>query len=235
MKTTKLKSIVLASIFLAGISFTSCEKNDPLTEDTPAPNIGLKFNTVTSPVLLKSTQQTKQLSFNSGYIRLSELEFEAEKDDDLYEIEFEIEIDTKIDFATGTTNPDISFIEIPAGTYDEIEVEIELYDEDNSPAIVLYGTYLDAEGVSHDVRFEYSSDETFEVEKEGSITFSENESALAQITFDPTVWFAEVQDAHLSNATKNNEGVIVISESYNEDIYDMVEEGLELASEIEFD
>ena len=226
------KTVILAAIVITSISFAGCQK------DTNAvPQIGLKFNTVTTAIPLnsdlKSTQQLKELEFTSGFITLREVEFEVETDDDSIEVNFNIELNTKIDFATGETDPDISFVEIPAGTYNEMEVEIELQDEGDSPAMVLNGSYVDAEGTSHPVRFEFNSGETFEVEKEGTITFATNESALAQITFDPTAWFAGVSNEQMSNATKDNDGVIVISETQNANIFDVVADGLDLATEVE--
>jgi hypothetical protein len=230
MKKMNFRILGLAVILAAGVSFTSCEKDESQTE----PTVGLKFNTVTSSVSLKSTQ-ARELSFTSGFITLREVQFQIETDNDSVEVDFNIELNTKIDFATGETDPDISYAEIPAGTYNEMEVEIELQDEGDSPAMVLNGTYVDADGVSHDVRFEFNSGETFEVEKEGTITFATNASALAQVTFDPTAWFADVENEQLSNATKDNEGVIVISETQNANIFDVVADGLDLATEIEIE
>jgi hypothetical protein len=230
MKKMNFRILGLAVILAAGVSFTSCEKDESQTE----PTVGLKFNTVTSSVSLKSTQ-ARELSFTSGFITLREVQFQIETDNDSVEVDFNIELNTKIDFATGETDPDISYAEIPAGTYNEMEVEIELQDEGDSPAMVLNGTYVDADGVSHDVRFEFNSGETFEVEKEGTITFATNASALAQVTFDPTAWFADVENEQLSNATKDNEGVIAISETQNANIFDVVADGLDLATEIEIE
>lgn len=237
MKKRKFLTVVMAAILVASVSFTSCEEDVALTNNEP--QVGLKFNTVTTPLILtdglKSAQQVKELSFTSGFITLKEISFEVETDNDSIEINFEIELNTKIDFATGETNPDISFVEIPAGTYNEFEVEIELQDEGDSPCIVLEGTYIDAEGTSHPVRFEYNSGETFEIEKEGNIIFNTNESALTQITIDPTIWFAPVTNEQLSNATKDINGVIVISETQNVDIYEIAEEGLDLSTEVEME
>lgn len=230
MKSMKFKTILLSAAFVAAATFTSCEK-------TSEPQIGLKFNTVTSPVTLeaskKSIEEPRQLAFTSGFITLREVQFEVETDNDSIEVEFEIELNTKVDFATGETNPDISFVVIPVGTYNEMEVEIELQDEGDEPAMVLEGTYVDAQEVSHPVRFEFNSGETFEVEKEGVITFDMEESALAQITFDPTKWFMEVTDEQFSQATKDMEGVIVISETQNANIFDIAADGLDMATEVE--
>lgn len=233
MKKSKALTLTLATLMVAGVSFTSCEDDSP-----NEPQIGLKFNTITSPLTLKSglkSQEPKELSFHSGSITLREIEFEVETDNDSVEVNFNLEANTKIDFATGETTPDISYAKIPAGTYNSMEVEIELQDEDDDPSVVLNGTYTDLDGVSHDVRFEFNSGETFEIEKEGTITFKTDETALAQIVIDPTAWFSEVENEQLSSATKNNEGIIVISSTQNSEIFDIAADGLDMATELEIE
>jgi len=234
MKKKKLRILALVTFIFTGLAFTSCEE-DKQNE----PQIGLKFNTIQTPITLnsglKSVHQTKELSFNSGFITLREVQFEVEADEDSVEVDFNLETITKIDFATGETNPDISYAKIPAGTYNEVEIEIELQDEDDNPSVVLNGKFVDTEGVSHDIRFEYNSGETFEFEKEGTITFETNESVLAQVTIDPTAWFAEVTAAQLSGATKNENGVIVISSTQNAEIFDIAADGLDIATEVEIE
>ena len=226
MKKVKLKQVIV--LLTIAIFIASCSKDDQLNES----KIGLEFTTVTSPFVLKSAQIPKALSFTSGYIMLREIQFEVETGNDSIEIEFELEMNTKIDFATGKTTPDIAFAEIPAGTYDKMEVEIELQDSGSEPAIRLNGTYVDLNGIIHIVLFEFNSGETFEIEKQGTVTFSANESALAQITIDPSAWFAAVTNEQLSLASKVN-GVIVISENQNSEIFDIVADGLDLATEVE--
>ena len=234
MKKKKLKILALATLVATGFAFTSCEE-----DKQSDPQIDLKFNTVQTPITLnsglKSAEQTKELSFNSGRITLREVQFEVETDEDSVEVNFELETITEIDFATGKTNPDISYAKIPAGTYNAMEVEIELQDEGDAPSVVLNGTFVDVEGVSHDIRFEFNSGETFEVEKEGTITFETNQTALAKVTIDPTAWLAEVTAAQLSEATKNDNGVIVISSTQNTDIFDIAADGLDMATEVEIE
>lgn len=221
-----IAGVVLAS----GLALTSCKKDE--TEE--APRVGMEFRTVNTSFPLQRVQ-TKELSFDSGFITLREVQFQVEADADSIEVDFNIELNTVIDFATGETTPDISYAEIPAGTYEAMEVEIELQDEGDDPSMVLNGTYVDVNGLSHDVRFEFNSGETFEVEKEGNIVISEGTSALAQVTFDPTAWFAEVSDEQMSNASKDSLGVIVISETQNANIFDVVADGLDLATEVELE
>jgi len=75
----------------------------------------------------------------------------------------------------------------------------------------------------------------FEVEKEGTITFETNKSALAQVTIDPAAWFTELAAAQLSEATKDDNGVIVISSTQNPDIFDIAADGSDVATEVEIE
>ena len=86
MRKLSIKTAVLATL-VAGFSLVSCEKN----EEESTPRIGLEFSTVTTASSLKSTkQETKMISFHSGFITLREIEFEVEVDDDSLEIDFNI-------------------------------------------------------------------------------------------------------------------------------------------------
>lgn len=232
-----MKNFSFKLLLVLAVTFVSCS---PESDLTPESQIGVQFHTVHSDLSTQANSKDAQLksasgslTFTTGYIAIGKLEFEAEADNDSIEIEFELEQNTIIDFATGFTTPDISNIYIPAGTYEEVEVEIELREESEEPAILLYGTYTTPDGVQHDIRFEFSSEESFEVEREGVILLEEHQVAVAEITFDPVAWFAEVTDENLENATKETDGTIVVSSSQNVEIYGIVADGLELASEME--
>lgn len=220
------------AVFLV-LGITSCSSDD--TSEQPV--LSVNFNTVTSPFNTQSATSSlnKQASsgtfvFNDGFIILSEMEFEAESEN--VSVEFEIEQFIVIDFATGIPTPDIRAITIPAGTYQEVEIEVDLFDDTNEPSIVINGTYTAPDGTTHAVRFEFNSGESFEIEREGTIVFTENQSAIAEITFDPSAWFAGVTDELMADVTQSN-GVIVISETQNSEIFDIVADGLDLATELE--
>lgn len=227
---------LLVVILIAGLSACSSDEGS-----ATQPVLSIKFNTVTSSFNTQgqTSASNKQASggnfvFNEGFITLTAMEYEAESESDLESVEFELERVVVIDFATGVPTPDIRSIEIPAGTYQEVSIEVELFDETDEPSVVLNGTYTSPEGTAHNVRFEFNSGETFEVEREGTVIFSENRSAIAEITFDPSVWFAGVTDEHMTDATRL-EGVIVISETQNSEIFDIVADGLDLATELEIE
>lgn len=229
-----LFSKLLAITLVFGL--TSCLDDD----SSEQPMLSVKFKTMISPfkTLAYAGPLNRQASngsfvFTDGFITLTAMEFEAESGNDLESIEFELEQKVVIDFATGIPTPDIRGIEIPAGTYEQVSIEVELFDETDDPSVVLNGTYTAPDGKVHPLRFEFNSGETFEVEREGTIVFTQNQSAIAEITFDPSVWFAGVTDELMADATKNLNGVIVISETQNSEIFDIVADGLDLATELE--
>ena len=233
----KTRSLLLAGALAIGMFACSQDEVNPTNSSVETQlqtaQVSMAFNTVKGSTGVNANERvmTNGLSFTSGYITIREVQFEAETATD--SVEVNLEQITKIDFATGATTPDISSLLIPAGTYNSVEVEIELQDEGDQPAVVLEGTFTDGEGVSHPVRFEFNSGETFEIEKEGVITFAADASVLAQITINPHLWFMEVDREQLSLATKNAQGVIVISETQNTSIFNIAADGLDLATEVE--
>ncbi|MFP8487928.1 hypothetical protein ACKGJO_02425 [Gracilimonas sp. Q87] len=230
MKTSKIFSLfVLAGALLIT---TACS-----SDSGDSPSIGINFSTNTSSSSLSKASNQNQslanyLTFSSGTITLTQIQFEVESDEG-DSVEVNIEQIVNIDFATGATSPDLSDLELPVGTFVESRVELELLDENSSPSVVIEGTFEDSNNQSHPIRFEFNSGETFEVEREGTVTFDTGMNVIAEVTFDPIVWFASVTTSMLEQATKNNDGVIVISETSNSVIFDMVADGLDLATEVE--
>ncbi len=220
MKYTALVALVFA--------LASCGKDDEMSNATV--NFGFVGNSSVTGVPAGRIE-ANTLEFTDGTIRLRSIQFEVETDDG-DSIEAEIERIIEIDFATGETTPNLESLVFPIGTFQEVRVELEILDENDIPSVVINGTFTDANNQTHPIRFEFNSGETFEVEKEGNITIGEGAQVLAEVTFDPGVWFAGVSSEQLSAATKTG-GVIVISETSNSEIFDTVADGLDLATEIE--
>jgi hypothetical protein len=230
MKMKNRNWILLSLVVLV---FAACQK-----DESKQPTIQLEFNTVTSGFSLSSAATNKNvlansLGFSSGQIILEGVEFETSSDTDTLEVEFKIESFISIDYATGKTNPDISHIEIKPGRYDEIEIELDLWGKSDQPSISLNGTWNDLNGNNWPVKLLIYSDEEFSLEIEGDFLFEENTTMIAQITFDPGVWFSGVSPQLMSAASIDDEGVIVISPEQNQNIYDIVKNMMELVSEVE--
>lgn len=232
-----MKNLSLSLMMILSVTLFSCSTESDLNGESM---VGVQFNTVPSVTTqaISKDVQLKQaasgtLTFTDGHIAISSLEFEVEAENDSIDREFELDQHTVIDFATGATTPDIGYITIPAGTYEEVEIKIELSEGVEEPAVVLNGTYVSTDGVVHPIRFEFNSHETFEVEREGVIVLTENQVAMTQITFDPVLWFAQVTDEAFANATVDADGVIVVSDTQNTEIFNLVAEGLELARDVD--
>ncbi|MGV9141958.1 MAG: hypothetical protein ACOC1X_03375 [Promethearchaeota archaeon] len=228
MKTQKA-FLALFSLALFFLAFTSCED-----EESGKPTAQLEFETVTSSTNLKSTA-ANTIEFTDGNIILGNVEFQTETESDSLEVDFEIESYITLDFATSVTEPDLSAVEIVPGTYSEIEIEIELWDETDEPSIDLEGTWTDANGTSHPIKLEMPVGQTFSVEIEGEYIVKENTGIIARVTINPNSWFAGDAGELLQDASPNEDGVIVISPNQNSNIYDIVKDEIDSTSEIEIE
>ena len=228
MKTKQILKFCVISFSLSAPFFLQSCSEDEVSQA----QVQLSFNPVnTSQSISAGRVKANALEFTEGTIRIAAIQFEAETDSDSIEVDWEQNV--VMDFATGMTTPDLSAMTFPLGTYREVEVEVELLDENSVPSIIINGTFTDSNNGTHPIRFEFNSGETFEVEKEGTITFGEGDRVLSQITFNPGAWFSEVSSAALESATKDSSGVIVISSTQNTRIYDIVADGLDVATDVE--
>ena len=134
---------------------------------------------------------------------------------------------------TGISTPSLDDITIPAGTYTDVYLGIELRDEDSQPSVIMEGTYTHSNSTVIPIRFEFNSGEVFEAETSQQVVVNENETALSKIVFDPQVWFSVVSTNALDNASLTD-GVIIISETKNEAIFDLVADRLDVSTESTF-
>jgi len=189
----------------------------------------LEFDLGTKSVLAKNNPP-KTIEFLTGQVTISEIVF----DGDIIgseSVSISHEQVATIDLATGIVSPAVEVI-IPYGDYNAVNLGIEILDEDDSPSVMAQGTYTDANNVVTEVHFEFNSGEVFEAEAE-SYSFVEGTRAIAQIDFSPAVWFSQVTEAMLDGADRVD-GVIMINETTNSDIFDMVADKLDDATEASF-
>ncbi len=221
-----LNYLVLALALMMFGCDNSDEANDPKLE--------VVFSTTGGSNANQRTSNANGLDFTEGTIRLKEVKFEYESDNDSVEFEYDLDQTVLIDYATGATTPDISAITIPAGTYNEVEFEFELEPLDSEPAIVVNGTFTYS-GETTPVRFEFNYEDTFELSYEGNFTLGTDVTAVAEIVLDANAWFVTVTAEELAAADINDNGVIVISKDVNRDIFDTASDGLELATDVKIE
>lgn len=182
---------------------------------------GMGFTVLLDPAA--STSAPADLQILNGFLRLSEIEFEGEKVDES-EIEFEVEQLTTIDLATGTATPSLSFLAIPAGEYEEFEIELQGPD-DGDTTVFLTGTFVDSS--QQQVPIDIHITESFELEMEYENYVVDSTIAFgATFLIDPIVWFQTITTQDLQQADQNANGGVVISATENTDLYGKLKDHL---------
>ncbi len=212
-------------VLLALVLFLLCACQD---EGEPT-GVKLEFDINKTVIQLRSPGD---LQFTDGFITITEVVFDGDQVDGA-SVSISHSRTVVYDFASGASEPADDVIEIPAGTYNDIYLGIELLDENDDPTMVLEGTYEKSDGQIYPVRFEFNSGEVFEAEAARGVV-QPNTTAIAKITFDPQKWFARVRANRMENAKVNADGVIVISETSNAGIFDLVADGLDRATDAVF-
>ena len=215
---------LLASSVLSILMMTSCTK-----DEEPTTGFEMRIDIDKSVANYRSSGD---LQFTDGFITIREVVF----DGDLVGGNSVSITHSKVvtfDFATGLGDPADQVIEIPAGEYRDIYLGIELQDVNVDPTLVLEGTYEKEDGNVYPIRFEFNSGEVFEAEATSAV-INPGTTAISKITFDPHAWFANVSFESLENSIVDANGVIVISESSNSAIFDVVADGLDMSTDAVF-
>lgn len=171
------------------------------------------------------------LSFDAGYIRLSEIEFEGEKTNG-DEIEYEVEQLIKIDLATGLATPTLNPIMIPAGEYEELELEVQ--GAEDGTIVFLEGSFTDSSLNIVPLQLDIQESFSLEIEYE-NYSIDSTLSFGALFIVDPSYWFANINQQELQQADKDSNGVVIIAPNSNPVLYDKVTADLSDGIEWEWD
>lgn len=238
MKITK--NILTAFVLAAAFAFTSCN-NDEELPGTGEGKLGFAFvlnNSGTGSA--NGRVANSNLTIENGFIQIKELEFEVEGRNEMgiFSREFEIEFNEikKVTFNDFDESSDF-FINIEAGEYKEIELELDLIDYKNEPSIYIEGSYAFEDGSTTPVVFEYYGDEIdFEVEIEGDgdefFIIDAQNNPLALFEISAVNWFRGVLNADFENA-EVVDGVILINKDNNSSIYNRVKNNIDEFADIE--
>ncbi|MCH7412134.1 hypothetical protein MM213_01455 [Belliella sp. R4-6] len=238
----KISKNILKVLTLAlAIGFTSCNnEDDPLGSGEG--KLGFAF------VLNNGTQSSQNgrvansnLTIESGFIQIKELELEVEgrNESGNFSKEFEIEFNDirKITFNEFDESTDF-IINIEAGEYREIEIELDLIDYRNEPSIFIEGTYSFSDGSTAPLIYEYFGDDIdFEVEIEGEgqfFTIDAMNNPLVLFEINANNWFRGISDADFENAELVN-GTLLINRNTNRNIYKRVSDNIDKFADIEIE
>ncbi|MBV9986765.1 MAG: hypothetical protein JO301_03750 [Chitinophagaceae bacterium] len=189
--------------FLAAIVFfASCVKND----STANAGIAFQLKALVSPV------QGAGIVWTIGTANVTEVKIEATKSDNT-QIEFKSSADTFVNLFAPVT---ISTLNVPKGTYRQLEFRSELLGKNNHPSLRLEGSYT-AGGVTTPIVFE--SADALEVKaKKDSIVIGEGATYAGVTTLSLAVLTAGITEADLKAANQPG-GKIIISNNSNAALY----------------
>jgi hypothetical protein len=216
----KLSLLVLFVTVLA-----SCSKDD----DNSDVNVRLAVTTTSSSTATQSRLAANDLVFTSGTITIIEVVFDG--DNGNISVSRTHEQEATINYADGTITPAV-MVSVPAGTYTSVNLGIELQDENSSPSVVIEGIYTHTNEDVIPIRFEFNSGEVFEANAE-LVVLEEGTDVVGKITFDAISWFSTVSAAQLDNAALTD-GTIIISDTSNVNIFDIVADKLDVDTEAVF-
>ena len=214
-----MKPISLCVLLASTLFLNSCKKDN---EES-----GVKFNvnsTGRSSTIGRPGGTAGTLNWTSGFASASEIEFEAETGD--REVEFKSVANQRIDlFAPLST---LGFVNIPPGTYKEVEFEIHLTTSPTAPALELRGTFNTTPIV-------FRINTPIEIEAEfNDVTIGSAADYTALISLNLTRLTLGISDAALRNATLTG-GEIIISANSNAGLYNIMLANLKECDDVEFD
>ncbi len=215
-----MKKGSLYLILAAGLFISSCKKNDNNTSTTQ-PQLSYQLTTTNSSTgLAQKGTANANIQWTSGYAYPRTIKFEAKKDG--VTAEFTSTTDQQIDLMASVAASFGNFT-IPAGTYDEIELKIDLDKKAADPAMELEGTFSN-NVTTIPVKLEIDNYLELKTENQ-NVTISNNDSYVAVTTIDLSSITSGISETMLLNADLTN-GTIVISSHSNELLYHTILENL---------
>lgn len=234
MKNKTFKVIGLA-VFSAMAILSSCTKDDAIGSGkinyqvkSTGSTAKIESNGIASG-LVGVTGSSNTLSFTSGSLNVSEIDFEAEKEN--MELEYELKKFMNIDLFN--LGPVLGGISVPDGVYKEVELKLVLKKStDNTVPFSLKGAYKDAGGATTPVEFYFNEDFEMEVEAE-DVTISSSNDYIGLINLQLNELLSNISANDLSGANKTN-GTIVISSASNVAVYNKFKANLNAFGDCDF-
>lgn len=224
-------SILLGSALI----LSSCQKEDSTGgkisyQVKPANFTASVGSTVSTSGLLVNVNSNSSLTWTSGNLNITEIDFEAENNN--AEIEYELKDLYNINLFT--LSPVLGNITIPDGTYDEVELKLKLKKSITSDLpLTLKGSYTNSVGTKMPVEFYFNEEFEMEVEAE-DLVVSGTTDYLALINVQLNKFLTNVTSADLNDAVKTN-GTIVISATSNANLYNKLKANMNVFGDCDFE
>ena len=234
MKTQlfSLGTVMLGAI----IVLHSCSKDDATGggklsyQVKPANFTASVSSNVASSGLIVNVNSNSSLTWTSGNANISEIDFEAKSNN----VEIEHELKNMVNVDLFNLSPVLGSISIPDGTYDEVELKLDLKQSTNTAIpLTLKGMYTNGSGAKMPVEFYFNEDFEIKVEAEDLVVNGTNDY-LGLINVQLNKFLSKVSSSDLDGATKTN-GTIVISSASNPELYSKLKSNLNAFGNCDFE
>lgn len=228
------KYLKILSIIALSFTLTFCtDEEEPLKKPTD-----LKF----SMDINREPNSENNLAFHKGFIILAAFDFEGEREvgsEVYFSREFTSGLNVNLNELTEV--PELDF-EIPQGVYNRISISFETFDDYDQNCLVVEGIFTDADNSETPLKFEFNSSEYWEIVAEdysgnSQIIIDADVSAVSKIELDPIYWFGTVTYSMFESAERiniNGKPTIIVNESINTNIYELVVARIDESTECVF-
>jgi len=217
MKITNL--IIIAT---AAIIFTSCKKD---ASGPAGVKFQLKATNPTANVVARTNAAT--ISWTSGTATPTTVKFEAKKG--TTEVEYTSTANQQVNLFT-LAQSTFGNITLPDGTYNEIELKINVNGSVQSPALELNGVYNN-NGTDVPVSFRVTTPLLIKAEKNNVVITAGSFTAVTELNL--SLYTTGITQSMLNNAVKTN-GTIIISSASNAGLYNIILNNIDRFHHAEF-
>ncbi len=213
-----MKHSIMTIVVLVGLaSYTGCKKDNSNSAGS-TPQVSSMLRATNNSALLNSINKDS-LMWTAARAQATMVKFEAKKSGS--EIEFKSNAQQTIDLFANT--PVAGNLNIPPGTYDEVELKTILDPLSGQPSLELKGSFTN-NGVTIPVLFQ--SMESLEVKGEkNNVTIDPGSSYNLTTIIDLNLIMAGITTSDLVKAERVN-GEIRISSSVNNNMYKRIKDNL---------
>jgi hypothetical protein len=223
-KTISMKTAKgLLSIAVAGLIFTSCKKE---TTAVPA-GVNFQLKAVNTVAALQRTNAAT-IQWTAGTATPASIKFEAKKD--ATEIEFTSASGQQVNLFT-VAQSTFGSLTLPDGTYNEIELKIQLDGSTTLPALELNGTYNNGTA-NIPVVLKVTSPLLIKAEKNNVAIAGGAFTAVTSL--DLSSFSTGISQAMMNGATLTS-GSIIISSASNANLYNIIITNIDRFHHAEFE
>jgi len=232
---TMRKNVFTTTMMLFGsaILFSACTKEEDTANKVTYQAKPANFSSsvgasVSGSGLAVDAGANSSITWTEGTLNIQEIDFEAKKDGSTIEYEYKQLVNVNLKNAGSS----LGSVTIPDGTYNEVELKLELKKSSTSAIpVVLKGTYEDLSGASIPVEFQFNEDVEVKVEAEDLVV--EANSHIAYINMQLNKLLSNISISDMTMASKTN-GTIVISSTSNTALYNKLKASLDTFASCDF-